>query len=281
MSKSKFDSVTYKKRTIKIWNEVAPRYHKRWASTDNGPFQSTEKLIEQAKIKRGDFVLDIACGTGVVTKKTFFKVGKSGMVVGLDISKEAMNIAKKFNNRKNNLDFVLADAETIYFKEKFDVVTCQYALFFFPNSQKALFNAKRSLKKNGTLALSVHGHNVPFFKSILEAITKFVPDYIPPESPDLDRFGTKKALKNEIKKSGFSKIKINEYVFRYSPGTFSDYWNNYLKYIAKPLKEKLNKLSLQQRKNIKDLATKNTIPYTRRDGTIIFPWQVLILTAKK
>ena len=89
------------------------------------------------------------------------------------------------------------------------------------------------------------------------------------------------ALKNEIKKSGFSKIKINEFKFRYSPGTFSDYWNNYLKYIAKPLKEKLNKLSLQQRKNIKDLAKENTIPYTRKDGTIIFPWQVLILTAKK
>ena len=281
MSKLKFDSVGYKKRTIKIWNEVAPRYHKRWANTDNGPFQSTEKLVEQAKIKEGDFVLDIACGTGVVTKKIIFKIGKNGMVIGLDISKEAIKIAKKFNSRKNNLDFVLADAETLNFKEKFDVITCQYALFFFPNSQKVLCNAKRFLKRNGTLALSVHGHNVPFFNSILKAITKFVPDYIPLESPDLDRFGTKHALKNEIKKSGFSKIKINEYVFTYSPGTFSDYWNNYLKYIANPLKEKLNKLSLQQRKNIKDLAAKNTIPYTRKDGTIIFPWQVLVLTAKK
>ena len=281
MPKSKLDPVDYKKRTIKIWNEVAPRYHKRWANTNNGPFQSTEKLLEHAKIKKGDSVLDIACGTGVVTKKISSRIGKNGIVVGLDISKEAIKMAKKINNEKNNLDFVLADAETIHFKEKFDVVTCQYALFFFPNSQRALCNVKRSLKKNGTLAVSVHGHNVPFFNSILDAVTKFVPDYIPPESPDLDRFGTKKALKNEIKRTGFSKIKIYEFTFRYSPGTFYDYWNNYLKYIAKPLKEKLNKLSLQQIKKIKDLAMKNTIPYTRKDRTIIFPWQVLILTAIK
>jgi len=281
LSKLKFDPIEYKKRTIKIWDEVAPRYHKRWASTNIGPFQSTTRLADQAKIKKGDFVLDMACGTGAVIKEISSRIGKNGRIIGFDISKEAIEIAKKINKEKNNLDFILADAETIHFKEKFDVITCQYALFFFPNSQRALCNAKRFLKESGTLAISVHGNNIPFFNSILEAVTKFVPDYVPPGSPDLDRFGSKKALKEEIKKSGFSKIKINEFTFRYSPGTFSNYWSNYLKYIAKPLKEKLNKLSLQQKKNIKDLARANTIQYTKKDRTIIFPWQVLILTAKK
>ena len=36
----------YKQRNMKIWNEVAPRYHKRWASVNKGPFQSTKKLIK-------------------------------------------------------------------------------------------------------------------------------------------------------------------------------------------------------------------------------------------
>ncbi len=59
----------YKQRNMKIWNEVAPRYHKRWASASIGPFQSTAKLIELVDINKGDTVLDLACGTGVVTKK--------------------------------------------------------------------------------------------------------------------------------------------------------------------------------------------------------------------
>ena len=59
----------YKQRNMKIWNEVAPRYHKRWASVNKGPFQSTKKLINLVNIEKENFVLDVACGTGVVTKQ--------------------------------------------------------------------------------------------------------------------------------------------------------------------------------------------------------------------
>ena len=277
---SKVNPSEYKKRNMIIWNEVAPRYHKRWASVNNGPFQSTKKLVELIDIKKGDRVLDVACGTGVVTKKLSEKVGRSGYVVGADTSVAAIKIAKKWNEKKLNLDFVNIDAERFSFTQKFDIVTCQYALFFFPNSQKALKNIKNSLKKSGKLGISVHGNKVPFFSNILDSVTEFIPDYVPPGSPDLDRFGTKSALRNEINKAGFSKISVKEFVFQYSPGRFEDYWRNYIKYIAKPLKEKLNKLEFSKRKELKQLIKEKTIQYTKRDGKIQFPWQVLILTAK-
>ncbi len=225
-------------------------------------------------------MLDFACGTGVVITKILSKLHQNGFVLGLDSSSAAIKIAKKENGSKKNLGFIIADAETIHFAENFDIVTCQYALFFFPNSKKALRNIKQNLKPGGTLAISVHGKNVPFFNCILDAVTKFIPDYCPPGSPDLDRFGSRKALREEVSRAGFNKIKVKEFTFSYSPGTFGNYWGNYLKYIAKPLKEKLNSLSSKQRKEIKEIAQRNTIPYTK-DGKIIFPWQVLILTAKK
>ena len=80
----------YKQRNMKIWNEVAPRYHKRWASVNKGPFQSTKKLIELIKIKKSNRVLDVACGTGVVTKEIQKKVGKTGYTVGIDTSTTAI-----------------------------------------------------------------------------------------------------------------------------------------------------------------------------------------------
>ncbi len=270
----------YKQRNMKIWNEVAPRYHKRWASVNKGPFQSTKKLIELIKINKNNRVLDVACGTGVVTKQIQKKVGKSGYVVGIDTSTTAIKIAKKEN--KKNLDFLNADAENLSFSKKFDIVTCQYALFFFPNAQKALKNIKNSLKKSGIIGISVHGNkdNVPFFSSILDSATKYIPDYIPPGTPDLDRFGTKSALKTEIRKAGFSNIVTKEFIFNYNPGKFEDYWKNYIKYIAKPLKEKLNALEYSKRKEFKNSVKEKTLQYTKRNGDIIFPWQVLILTAK-
>lgn len=278
----KAKSSEYKKRNIKIWNEVAPRYHKRWATASKGPFQSTKKLVSSLEIKNGDHVLDVASGTGVVTKILKQKVGKTGYVIGADTSTSAIKVAKKWNEKSQNLLFVNADAENFSFKKKFDVITCQYALFFFPNSQKALKNMKNSLKKDGKLGISVHGHpnRVPYFDCIFEAVTQYIPNYVPPDTPDFDRFGTKKQLKDEVKKVGFSKIKVNDYDFPYSPGTFEQYWRNYLRYIAKPVKEKLDKLKKPQRKELKDRVRQNTKPYTKRDGTIKFPWEVLILTAK-
>ncbi|MGY5143521.1 MAG: class I SAM-dependent methyltransferase [Candidatus Nitrosopumilus sp. bin_32a] len=272
----------YKQRNMKIWNEVAPRYHKRWASVNKGPFQSTKKLVELVNISKGDSVLDVACGTGVVTNEIQKKIGKSGYVVGLDTSSAAIKIAKKWNGRKLNVNFVNTDAEKFNFSKKFDVITCQYALFFFPNAQKALKNMKNSLKKSGKIGISVHGSKdrVPFFSNIIDAVTKYIPDYVPPDSPNLDRFGTKSTLRSEVSEAGFSKIIVKDYVFHYSPGKFEDYWGNYLKYIAKPLKEKINKLDYSKRKELKQSVKDKTLQYTKKNGDILFPWQVLILSAK-
>ena len=272
----------YKKRNMKIWNEVAPRYHKRWASLNKGPFQSTKKLIELIKINKNNLILDVACGTGVVTKQIQKKIGKSGYVIGIDTSTTAIKIAKKENEKNKNLDFLNADAENLSFSKKFDIVTCQYALFFFPNAQKALKNMKNSLKKSGKIGISVHGSkdNVPFFNSILDSAIKYIPDYVPVGTPNLDRFGTKSALKAEVRKAGFSNIVVKEFIFNYSPGKFEDYWNNYIKYIAKPLKEKLNGLEYSKRKEFKESVKEKTKQYTKKNGEILFPWQVLILTAK-
>jgi ubiquinone/menaquinone biosynthesis C-methylase UbiE len=278
----KFNHTEFKQSNMKIWNELAPRYHKRWASVNKSPFQSTTKLIELVNVSKGNSVLDLACGTGVVTKKILEKVGNSGYVVGVDTSIAAIKIAKKWNGLKSNLDFLNIDAEKFSFSQKFDVVTCQYALFFFPNAQKALKNIRNSLKKTGVLGISVHGHRdkVPFFSNILDVISEHIPDYVLPGAPNLDRFGTKTALYNEVKKVGFTKISIKDFNFSYNPGKFDDYWKNYLKYIAKPLKEKLNSLDMSKRRKIRDLVKQNTIQYTKKNGDIVFPWQVLILTAK-
>ena len=272
----------YKQRNMKIWNEIAPRYHKRWASVNKGPFQSTKKLIELVKINKNDVVLDVACGTGVVTKQIQKKVGNAGHAIGVDTSTTAIKIAKKWNEKNKNLDFVNIDAENFSFSKKFDIITCQYALFFFPNAQKALKNMKNSLKKSGKIGISVHGSkdNVPFFNSILDSVIKYIPDYVPPGTPNLDRFGSKSALKAEVRKAGFSNIVVKEFIFNYSPGKFEDYWKNYIKYIAKPLKEKLNALEYSKRKEFKESVKEKTMQYTKKNGEILFPWQVLILTAK-
>ena len=278
--KKESKDIKYKRRTIIVWDEVAPYYHKRWAKNEIGPFNVTKELIRNARIKSGQKVLDLACGTGLVTKKILNKVGKNGEVYGIDSSNSALKIAKKWTGHGKNIHFVRGDAETIEFNTKFDVITCQFALFFFPNEQKVLKNMKKFLKKNGIIALSIHGkYNVPYFDSILNPIKKFIPDYLP-QYPETDRFGTKEIFKRTLSKAGFQKIVVRKMTFQYSPGEFSDYWGNYKRFLSKPLKEKFNSLSNFQKKNLREMVLDNTKQYTRKNGRILFPWEVLVLTAR-
>lgn len=271
----------YKLNNIGIWNEIAPRYHSRWIRNSTGPFKSSDLLLKMSGIKRDSSVLDVACGTGIISKKISQLLSQKGKLIGIDTSIEAIRIAKR-NIKRKNANFVIADAESLFFSEKFDVITCQFGLFFFPNSKKALMGFKNLLKSGGIIAISVHGKGkkVPFFHCILEAVTKYVPDYMPKDGPDLDRFGIKKNLIKEVKDSGFKRVLLNEFMANYSPGTFADYWSDYLTYIAKPLKDKIENLSPNEFIKLKERIKKNTLPYTKSDGKILFPWQVNILTAK-
>ena len=120
--------VKYKQRTISVWNEVAPFYHKRWAKNEVGPFGVTKKLLELSKIKKNDTVLDLACGTGLVTKKLIRKVGSKGEIYAIDSSESAIKIAKRWTGGAKNLHFIRADAEKIQFNTKFDAITCLHLI---------------------------------------------------------------------------------------------------------------------------------------------------------
>ncbi len=88
----------YKQRNMKIWNEVAPRYHKRWASVNKGPFQSTKKLIELVKINKIILYLMLHVELEQLQNKSK-KISKLGYVVGIDTSTTAIKIAKKWNEK--------------------------------------------------------------------------------------------------------------------------------------------------------------------------------------
>ena len=268
----------YKLRTAAAWDEVAPRYHKRWAGAGAGPFAATARLVRMAGIRRGDRVLDMACGTGAATRRAARAAGRTGSVVGFDMSASALRVARRFAGSAN-VHLCLADAETVRFAGRFDAAVCQYALFYFPDSLAALRNARRMLREGGTLAVAVHGDNAPFFTSILDAARRRIPGFDPPGAPDLNRFGTMGALRAEVERAGFEVVREETMLFRHSPGTFEDYKRGHLRYIAAAQRRRLMSLPRADRRGFWDDVRANAAPYTARSGRITFPWEVLALAA--
>ncbi|ABK78120.1 SAM dependent methyltransferase [Cenarchaeum symbiosum A] len=270
------DPQEYKMRTMKLWDEVAPRYHGRWAGPARGPFGATGRLVELAGIREGDRILDIACGTGIVAGRAAAAAGPQGSVVGVDISSGALSIAR--GRVGENVDLVRGDAEGAFLRGPFDAVTCQYALFYFPDAAAVLRSARRLLRIGGTLAASVHGHNAPFFTCILDAMRDSIPDYFPQDSPDLDRFGDRGALAAAAEEAGFGGIRTEVLTFLYSPGSFDEYWAGHLSYVAEESRSRILGLPAAELAALEEHVRKNVEPY--EDGnTITFPWEVILLAA--
>jgi len=258
---------------IATWNEVASRYHERWASAKVGPFQIVHNLKDALGIRNGSSILDLGCGTGLAANLLADEI-EDALVVGIDASLEAVMIAK----RQSRANFLVADAELCHLEAKFDVVLCQYALFFFPDAVRALRCAKNLLKGSGSLGIIVHGR-APYFDIILSEVLKFIPDYLPKESPDLARYGTAEALRDVVSEAGFTGIKIAEYEYEYSPGTAAQYWDNYVRYVPGRLRSKLDELPHDKMQKLSK-SVQNRAQKFERNGRIVFPWQVLFLAAK-
>lgn len=272
-----YDPVKYKQTFRDNWNLVAPSYHAGWAGAGRGPFRSTKELVRLAGIRKDDYILDLACGTGAVAKEVSRLVGLSGLVVGIDFAKGPLGIAKSENPACN---FVEMDAEHVGLRARFDVVLCQYALMFFPEPEKVLSNLKTLLKRGGRLAVAVHGtaEGVPYFSTIIEPVLKRIPDIRPAGAPNAHRFGREEDLERAISQAGFSEITIEKFVFEYGAGSFSEYWSDYMSTTAASIRSKIEAKGPQIVEEIRKEAEERSKRYTR-DGSIVFPWDVLVATA--
>ena len=271
-----FDPVQYKITTKANWNTVASDYHYNWADQKVGPFKSTTEIVKLAEIKSDDKILDVACGTGVVSKEISQFLGRKGLLVGIDLSRTALDIAKR-SIALPNVNFIEMDAENIGFNFKFDKITCQYGLMFFPNSGQVLKSIYKILNPNGKLVLAVHGlqDDVPYFSIIMKPILKHIPDIRPEGTPTVHRFGNPDELKSELSKAGFLDVTVAKHEFVYEPGTFEEYWEDYMHSTANSIRTKIENHGKDIMNKIKQDAKKNALEF-ETNGRLVLPWTILI-----
>ena len=134
---------------------AAEIYERHMVPAIFGPW--AEDLVALATPKPGERVLDVACGTGVVTRLVAQCVGPSGNVVGFDLNPGMLTVARgvplpsgaRVEWREGNVSAMPFPDAT------FDLALCQQGLQFFPDRPGALREVRRVLVSGGRLALSV------------------------------------------------------------------------------------------------------------------------------
>lgn len=124
---------------------LVPGVHGRW----------TPLLLEQAMPQAGERVLDLACGTGIVARRTAPLLGAEGRIVGLDPSADMLDVARRAPRPIGApIDWQQGNAASLP-DGPFDLVTCQQGLQFFPDRLAALREMRRVLRPQGRIALNV------------------------------------------------------------------------------------------------------------------------------
>jgi ubiquinone/menaquinone biosynthesis C-methylase UbiE len=119
-----------------------------------------EILLDQARIEKGQHVLDVACGPGTVTYLAAEKTGPEGRVTGVDISPEMLDIARSKISALDSAptEFIESSSAPLNVPDStYDVVVCQHGLQFFPDRVESLKEMARAGRPNSIVAVAAWG----------------------------------------------------------------------------------------------------------------------------
>jgi ubiquinone/menaquinone biosynthesis C-methylase UbiE len=186
------------------WDKASSCYELFW---QNQLKPAQDFLIEMTGLMPEDDVLDIACGTGLVTFQILGKPGFKGRLLGIDISDKMVEFASSTAalNNEDRVQFQQMDGEELGLEnDSFDLTVCAMGLMYMPDPQKALQEMFRVLRPGGRAVVAVWGRRDQCgWADIFEIVDQHVEMEL---CPMFFNLGNPRTLRLNLKSAGFRKI---------------------------------------------------------------------------
>ena len=114
-------------------------------------------LTSRLPIRKGMRVLELACGTGVVTRRLASILPPDARITATDLNETMMDEARqRRGGADSRIEWRQADATALPFPDNsFDAVLCQFGVMFFPDKPAGAREALRVLKPGGAYLFNV------------------------------------------------------------------------------------------------------------------------------
>lgn len=172
-----YETVTWqekRERVDQVFHSVAKRYDLMNDLMSLGLHRLWKRWsILRLNIKPGHKVLDLAAGTGDLTKKIAKKIGTTGQVIAADLNASMLMEGRNKlidEGYFNNIHFVQADAEELPFPTNyFHRISIAFGLRNIANKTNALHEMARVLKPGGKIMILEFSHpSLPLIKKIYD-----------------------------------------------------------------------------------------------------------------
>lgn len=191
------------------WDYSSPHYEEGW-QRQLRPAQ--QRLLESTELQAGEKVLDISCGTGLVTFPMAEKISPAGEVTGIDLSEGMIEKATSLKKEKglSNVSFRHMDAEHLELGDAFyDVAVNSLGLMYYPTPDKAIREMYRVLKKGGRATALVWGRRKKCgWAEIFPIVDQRVKTDV---CPLFFQLGTGESLADLFRESGFHRVATDRF----------------------------------------------------------------------
>jgi ubiquinone/menaquinone biosynthesis C-methylase UbiE len=195
------------------WESAAPGWAKWEEKFSAGLDDVTDALLDMAGVGHGMRVIDLACGSGSQSLRAAWRVGPTGRVLAVDISRTMLEHLRENARRAglNNIDLVECEAEDLHNAQgRYDAGICRLGLMLFPSPLRALAAVQRALEPNARFAALVFTAPAtnPFMARPMEVLLRHA-GREPPTlgQPGIFALGGEGALKRAMADSGFTDVR--------------------------------------------------------------------------
>lgn len=157
--------------------DIPENYDQRLGPIIFEPFAND--IARRAGLLKPARVLELAAGTGIVSRKLMDALGPDTHLTVTDLNAPMLDIARSKFGANENVVFQTVDAMKLDFRDGFfDLVVCQFGVMFFPDKPASFREALRVLRPGGAYLFSCWGTlpDNPFAQIAQQISEQFFPD---------------------------------------------------------------------------------------------------------